>query len=435
MERYRSHEALLRGQLFRPPLFSYSGKYNEFYVGDTMMFHNLTVQAGIRYDDQKSAVQPLDVQPNPILSTPLTLPCITTLTCTGGSLSAQLPGVVYPGQDEELTWKGISPRLGLTYAVGAEKKTLLRAAYNRYMSQLGSAVSSSSPVGNSQFTFLGHDSNGDHTIQRGELVRVRNFSGINPAAPSSIVSTRRVDYDMNPPHTDEFLIGAEHELWSDFAVGVTFTHRVNNDLPVVRYEKTQGAGDWYTSADYEPAFVAGGTYTGQFYTVTVPNVQVYQLKAGLANPNFSVITNRPNYKQTYNGFEVTATKRMSHQWMLRVNASYNDYKEDCGDGSFANPTPALPSTGLINGAATQAGPANLPRRSARSAVGRLRRVRQRLPQLEVEHQHQLRLHRSVGHQHRREPADAPGLSECVSRHLHPDGTARRHAGDRVPGPG
>jgi hypothetical protein len=189
-------------------------------------------------------------------------------------------------------------------------------------------------------------------------VRVRNFSGINPAAPSSIVSTRRVDYDMNPPHTDEFLVGAEHELWSDFAVGVTFTHRVNNDLPVVRYEKTQGAGDWYTSADYEPAFTAGGTYAGQFYTVTVPTVQVYQLKAGLANPNFSVITNRPNYKQTYNGFEVTATKRMSHQWMLRVNASYNDYKEDCGEGSFANPTPALPSTGLINGAAAQAGPAN-----------------------------------------------------------------------------
>jgi hypothetical protein len=344
--------------LFRPPLFSYSGKYNELYVGDTMMFHNLTIQAGIRYDDQKSAVQPLDVQSNPILATPLTLPCITTLTCTGGSLTAQLPGVNYPGQDEELHWKGISPRLGLTYALGAEKKTLLRAAYNRYMSQLGSAVSSSSPVGNSQFTFLGHDSNGDHTIQRSELVRVRNFAGINPAAPSSIVSTRRVDYDMNPPHTDEFLVGAEHELWSDFAVGVTFTHRVNNDLPIVRYEKTQGAGDWYTAADYEPAFIAGGTYTGQFYTVTVPNVQVYQLKAGLANPNFSVITNRPNYKQTYNGFEVTATKRMSHQWMLRVNASYNDYKEDCGEGSFANPTPALPSTGLINGAAAQAGPAN-----------------------------------------------------------------------------
>ena len=31
--------------------------------------------------------------------------------------------------------------LGLTYALGSDRKTLLRAGYNRYVSQMGSAVS------------------------------------------------------------------------------------------------------------------------------------------------------------------------------------------------------------------------------------------------------------------------------------------------------
>lgn len=342
--------------LLRPPLQDYSGKYNEFYVGDTMMFGNLTVQAGLRYDDQSSAILAMDVTPNPILASALNLPCITSLNCAGGSLNAQLPGIAYPGQTEELNWQSLSPRLGLTYALGAAKKTLIRAGYNRYVSQMGSTVSSSSPVGNSQFTFLGIDANGDHTIQRSELTKIRSFTGINPSAPASLTSTRRIDYDMNPPRTDEFLLGVEHELWTDFSLGVTFTHRVNNDLPVIWYEKTQGAGDFYSSADYELARTVGGSFNGNGHQFTTGTTQVYQLKSGIATPTFSVIMNRPDYKQTYNGLEATATKRLSNKWMLRVNASYNDYTEDCGSGAYANPTKALPSTGIVNGAAAYGGP-------------------------------------------------------------------------------
>jgi hypothetical protein len=299
----------------------------------------------------------MDVSPNPVLATVLNLPCAAGLTCAAGSLNALLPGIQFPGQSEELNWQSISPRIGLTYALGAQKKTLLRAAYNRYVSQMGSTVASSSPVGNSNFTFLGVDANNDHTIQRNELQLVRSFGGINPANPTSLTSTRRVDYDMNPPTTDEFLVGVEHELWTDFTVGFTYTHRINNDLPVVRFEKTQGAGDFYTSADYELVRNTGGSFTGNGHSFSTGTAAVYQLKAGVPTPTFSVITNRPDYSQTYDGIEVTATKRLANRWMLRVNASYNDYTEDCGSGSYANPTRGLPSTGIVNGAAEWGGPA------------------------------------------------------------------------------
>lgn len=347
--------------LIRPPQASYSGEYKELYVGDTLLLgSNTTLQVGLRWDDQSSAIQAMDVGANPVLESALTLPCITSLSssCTGGSLSTQLPGIDYPGQDRELNWKSISPRIGLTYALGERKNTLLRAGFNRYTSQLGSTISSSSPVGNSQFTFLGIDTNGDHTIQRAELQKVRSFTGINPANPASLTSTRRIDYDMNPPTTDEFLIGAEHQLTGDFALGVTFTHRVNNDLPVVLFEKTQGAGNFYTSADYELMGNVGGTFTANGHTVTTGLTPVYQLKAGIASPVFGVITNRDDYSQTYNGLEFTATKRMSNKWMMRFNASYNDYTEDCGANAFANPTKGLPATTIVNGAAAYGGAPN-----------------------------------------------------------------------------
>ena len=367
--------------LFRPPQAAYSGEYNDLYLGDTIMFGNVTVQAGLRYDDQRSKIQPMDIGANAILGTPLTLPCISSLNCPGGSLTTLLPAITYPGQDEELKWTSISPRIGVTYALGAARQTLLRASYNRYVSQMGSTVSGSSPVGNSFFTFYGLDSNGDKTIQRSELVKVRSYGGINPANPASLTSTRRIDYDMDPPTTDELTIGLDRELMQDFVVGVSVTHRRNKDLPVIRWEKTQGGGDFYTSADYVDAGrSAGGIFTacpagstvkspGQcevtatkaiipaLHSFTTSSQQVWQLKAGVPTPTFSVITNRPDYTQTFNGIEFTATKRMSNDWMMRFNASYNDFSDDCGSDAFANPTPALPATGIVNGAAASGGPA------------------------------------------------------------------------------
>ena len=59
----------------------------------------------------------------------------------------------------------MAPRLGLTYSLGADKRTLLRAGYNRYVSQQGAAVANASPLAYSAFYFYGFDANGDHAIQ------------------------------------------------------------------------------------------------------------------------------------------------------------------------------------------------------------------------------------------------------------------------------
>ena len=136
-----------------------------------------------------------------------------------------------------------------------------RAGYNRYASQIGSAVSGANPLAYSAFYILGNDTNGDHVIQRNELVKINNFAGITPSNPASIALTRRVDYGMKVPTTDEVIVGAERELMSDFSVGVNYTYRKYNDLFTTRFEKTAGAGDYYTPDDWVlSSRTAGGTF-------------------------------------------------------------------------------------------------------------------------------------------------------------------------------
>jgi hypothetical protein len=337
----------------------YEEKYNDFYIGDTILMGNLTVQGGLRWDRQKTRNVPQSIAANPILATPLTLPRANGTAAGGANLTAQLPPVDFPGDTQDLKWNSVAPRIGMTYALGADKRTLLRAGYNRYVSQVGSAVSGANPLAYSAFYFYGFDANGDHTVQRNELLKFRTSAstGVDVANPGSVALTRRVDYNMKTPYSDEIVIGADRELMSDFSVGVAYTWRKSHDLFTTLFEKTKGQGDYYTPADYVVAArTTGGPFTlkdpltGAVLATfnTTAGRPVYQLAAGVPSPAFRVLTTRPNYSQKFSGLEVTANKRLSHRWMLRGSLSYNDYTEDCGAGSFANPTPALPGVALAS---------------------------------------------------------------------------------------
>ena len=373
-------------QLPRPVSVGYAEKYRDFYLGDTVLLGNLTLQGGLRWDRQQSNNLAVNVGGNPLLSSPLTLPCTVGLgsSCPGfipaaggnpatpGTLTASLPALTFPGDPGTLKWNTVTPRIGATYALGADKRTLLRASYNRYASQIGSAVSGANPLAYSAFYFYGVDANNDHTIQRNELSKIRLFAGVDPNNPTAIANTRRVDYGMKVPTSDEFILGAERQLLSDFSVGANYTYRKYNNLYTIRWEKTQGKGDYYTQADYVPAtygdaahtpVVAGGTFTlkdpitGQVITTFTTNtVPVWQLAPGVPAPTYRVLTTRPGYSQNFNGLEVTATKRLSHNWMFRANASYGDYKEKCSGDAFSNPTPALNGDARGSSAASSGGP-------------------------------------------------------------------------------
>ena len=304
--------------LMRLPPLTYSAKSNDAYVGDTMMFGNLTVEAGLRYDQQKGSNAAGTGVANPIV------PDI-------------LPAVSFPAV-EGLKWTNVSPRLGFTYALGESRRTLLRAAYNRYVDQLSATtVSATSPGASSYIYYYFNDLNGDNQAQRNEIdfnYGVFFHRGpFDPENPASLQQFTRWN-NVKAPTTDEFIVGAEHELLSDFSIGANVTYRKLDNFIWTVGEHHQGQGDYYSPSDYElQAPITATLPNGQSATF-----QYYALKDGIAPPVYNVIINRPDYNQTYKGLELTAVKRMSNRWMLRGNFTLQDWTQHVGPGAISDPT-------------------------------------------------------------------------------------------------
>jgi hypothetical protein len=300
--------------------FHYRVKYQDGYLGDTLLLGNLTIQAALRYDTQKGRIDAGSIGANPTI--PDILPAVSWNAITG------------------LEWENVSPRVGLTYALGAEKRTLLRASYNRYTGSLGgSDVYLTSPGYYRYEYFYFTDANGDKIAQRNEIDLSGGpaaFQGVDPDNPTVPQQYYRWANNFKAPTSDEFIGGFEHEPFTDFTVGVNGTYRKLKNFTWRVGEKHQGQGDLYSPADFVPATPKTATLpNGQ--TVTLP---YFVLKPGIDAPTFFVITNRPDYNQTYKSLDLFATKRLSNRWMLRGNVTLQDWKQHVGPGAIVDPTRA-----------------------------------------------------------------------------------------------
>ncbi|HUR83093.1 MAG TPA: TonB-dependent receptor [Thermoanaerobaculia bacterium] len=325
-------------QLNRFSDFTYNVGTTDAYIGDTMMLGNLTIQAGVRLDKQVGSISGGVTPANPVA--PIDIPRIEF------------------GDSDDLDWTNISPRIGLTYALGAERKTLLRASLNRYTDQMGGfTVYGTSPAAYSYLYYYFTDLNGNGRAEANEIQReggpfgngVYAWANVDPSSPST--PTRRWDDDLKAPTTDELILGLEHQLMTDLSVGINGTYRRFNDSIGLWAEKHAGQGDWFTQADYElvenrASFqVPNG---GPLFT----NIPIYDVKQSVLDkvgpPRYYAFRNTPDYSQTYTGLEFSATKRMSNRWMLRGNFTWQDWKQEAGEDSFYDPTHVRTATGCPN---------------------------------------------------------------------------------------
>lgn len=305
--------------------FTYHTKYQDAYIGDTIVMGNLTLQGALRYDLQKGDIAAGTLGANPTI--PDLLPAVSWNAISG------------------LKWSNVSPRVGLTYALGANRRTLLRASYNRYADQLGgSDVYLPAPGNYSYLYYYFKDLNGDHVAQRNEIdfnYGVQGSNAVDPKNPSVPQQYSRWDKNFKAPTTDEIILGGEHELFSDFTMGVNGTYRKSKDFSWRVGEHTQGKGDLYSSAD----FALHAPATAKLPDGSTISLPYYTLKSGVAPPTFYVIGNRPDYNQTYKGLDLFATKRLSNRWMLRGNLTLQDWKQHVGAAAIVDPSIARGTTG------------------------------------------------------------------------------------------
>src|SRR5262249_11499956 len=94
--------------------------YWSAYAGDTFTKDRLTLNLGVRFDRQKAKGLPSSVT-------------------ASRSFPDLLGAIDYDGNGgDPIVWTDLSPRAGLTYALDESRKTVLRASYARYASQLAS---------------------------------------------------------------------------------------------------------------------------------------------------------------------------------------------------------------------------------------------------------------------------------------------------------
>jgi hypothetical protein len=297
---------------YRPYVTQTDLKTYNGYLSDTITVDKLTANIGVRYDYQWGANAAFTV---PLGGYPL-------------DVWPQVPLVplAVPGT-APLTWKDFSPRIGLTYALGKDNKTIARASYARFYNQMSSGNVSFESIapGGTYLYYQWNDKNGNKHVDPGEVVFTTPppyYYGWDPAHPNSVTSSiNKVNHAEKTPHTDEFLLGAEHELMPAFVVGLTGTYRKNSDL-LYNARLTADGSRFLNPGDF--TCTASGPYP-------VPNgdpqqVQVCNPKPGVAGVS-RVQTNRPGYNQQYWGIDFSATKRYADKWMARFNFTWSDWKQ------------------------------------------------------------------------------------------------------------
>ncbi len=322
-------------------------EYTTAYVQDTLNLGNLVANVGLRYDLQQGHNNASTIPAAPV-----------PIRDEAGNVVPS--GGTFAGGDPGFEWSDLTPRLGLTYALGEQRKTLLRASYSRFADQLGSGTVSNTNPANYQYGFFAWGDNGDLAITPDEVGAFIGYVGIDPRL-GGLRSLNATDAGLEAPITDEVVLAVEHSLLPELLIGLSATfRRYSGVLDFDRMIVDDGSpldsiGRPHTAGDYE----LGTVLTGTLPDGTPYSAPVYTLKPGRSF-NGGVFLNNSDREQDYAGYSLTAQKRLANRWMLRAHATYSDWTWDVPDSEREDPTRVLPGNfddggAVLLGAGTTSG--------------------------------------------------------------------------------
>jgi hypothetical protein len=355
-----------------------------FYLRDTITFGRLTLNLGLRYDQQQPYVAPITVEAvndNPAWD--VAAPNVKT------ALDQLLPGVSIAEQKavdykgDPYWWKVFSPRIGLTYDVTGDGKTIAKLSFAQYGNFMGMIAGNWMPGGTAgQFDFYWND-NGDNVVQMNEVYwhtvgdglytpypifdGSGNFvgewddasgefwAGYDPQNPGQLTDPYRTyEPDAQSPRTTEVLLTLQREILPDFGVSANVNYRRYDKFTWSPKHFVDASGnaylfesqDWYVQAPGLPSNVdvsgldtpwngeMGGADDNPYYYVT----NDYNGNDPSSYSPYDRVMRRPDFYQDYWGFDLILNKRLSNRWMLNGSFTFQNQKIHQGDEGYLSPT-------------------------------------------------------------------------------------------------
>jgi len=273
------------------------------YVTDTWRKDRLTLNLGFRVDSGSGENDPAHVDAVP-------------------GFENEVQEINFDGNDRSKVFTDISPRLGATFDMTGDGKTILRGNYARYYD--GYTVFYDT-YANPAFTYNGaffyyQNLNGDRVITPDEIIpgTLGYYGGAGPGPfdQASFDNLKRIG-DIKSATTDEFVVGFEREVVKDLAAFVSFTHRKYDNLTVV-------VPFGVTANDFHPAGTVHFSHP-DYGTFDVPFSEL-----NFQHDGTQLLETVDGYTQDYNGVDLGIRKRMSNNFMLngfvtlqRQRAHYN----------------------------------------------------------------------------------------------------------------
>ena len=304
--------------------------YEAGWVQDTLTLNRWTVNAGVRYDRQYLKNLPASDPGNPLVPG------------QDADSPGLLPPLTFNGNNAGgFTWKTLEPRVGVTYALGKDRNTLLRGTFSRYAEQLGQLPLSTrvNPIGYGYAYFYFADANHNHVLDPSEVGSLQfaytyNIDPTNPAGPPPSINSSH----LGPTLTDEVTFGVDQGFGPNFAVGVNFIYRHIHDVPELRslvVDDATGQIRVATRDDYVPK----GTVTGTLPNGQSSTVPVYSLRNGLSFTGGTLYLNGSR-TQDYKGVTLSFNRRLVNRWSAQGHVNYNNWTWNVPDSyrRFQDPT-------------------------------------------------------------------------------------------------
>lgn len=291
----------------------------------------LTINLGLRYDRMMSKYRKGEIYEMPSTWEGLN-ESMTVVRETKGSTNI-------------FDFKTLAPRIGITYALTSDMKTILRASYGRYYTPLAAEYLKGSgpdaPIQDRNWVYYTvpwsiADADGNKTVDYFETMNsARALRDLTPdydwwdtTDPSWKLN---VAPGVKDQYSDQFSVNLERELFADFSAGLTYIYKNTKNMYLYWPVNKLTGEDWeYTKVPWTTSY----GYTMDLYSIVLHDFNGDgSTNQGDINwiqnvANGYEVRNLPEFDgikphRSYNGLQFVWRKRYSNRWQMLGSFLYS----------------------------------------------------------------------------------------------------------------